>query len=194
MRKSRFVAGAAAGACMVVAGMMIGLPELLGSSGSRPSNSSDTPTIHNQRVSLLSRAATVRDRLPRPVRVWPFARHHYGQGHGSRLAYANRTDRVFVVPARRGELCLVRVSYNANAGTCDARARLKVSSIYLASRLSGGKTFVVGIASDGWQTVGYGAQRAPIRTNVYAIEGSSSRDVLTLRAEGAASRSIRLGP
>jgi hypothetical protein len=183
-RYPRLVASVAGAAC-VMAGMLIGLPAIFAS------QDKVSPALHSDHVSLLARPPSSRDKLPSDVRTWPFARHHYGQGPGSRLAYRNRTDRLYVVPAPRGELCLIRVSVYGNAGTCNLRSRLRTSTILMTFQGSGSSNFIVGVAADGWRSISYGADRAPVRSNVYAIAGRIGPTAIVLRGTNA-SRTVRL--
>jgi hypothetical protein len=174
---------------------LIGLPALFAEGPSAGAPSAGAPIT--ERVSLLARPAQPQDRLPRLVRTWPFALHHYGDGHGARLAYQQGGERLYVIPARHDQLCLVRLSTGEipAAGTCNPRSMVRGGAIYAAFPSPSGESRVVGVVSDGWQSVTFGNNRAPVRANVFAIGGRSTDTHLTLVAPGGATRSVAItGP
>jgi hypothetical protein len=154
-----------------------------------PSRSTPTlgaaPPIGNGQVSVLSRAATSADQLPRQVLDTPFA-SHYADPAATRLAATHGSEDIFVTPGTGGTLCLIEwdVADQTSASSCADQQLLNTGSIFLSSPNPDGTTSVVGVLADGYTSVQAPNVAVNVRNNVFALDQMQGTKLTLVRQNG----------
>ena len=122
---------------------------------------------------------------------------------GARLKLTLRNPRAVVFTLAFPLLLIVLFSGlngNAEVSAMGAAGKVRFAQFYtpsiaMFSLIAACYTsLVVGVVSDGWQSVGYGNDVAAIRSNVFVARGHVRDTILKLQAPDGSSRRVNLGP
>ena len=158
--------------------------------------SSGPAPISNGRVSLLERPRTATDDLPADVAGLPVA-SRLSSAAAARLATVDGSLRVYVAPAREGDVCLIVADAEERSTlvNCAPKSLLRTTSIYIARPASEeGATDVIGVVGDGVvATTAHSARGATVASNVFVMRGLRGRE-LTLDGAAGAEGLLDIGP
>jgi hypothetical protein len=137
-------------------------------------------------LSILDRARTVADRLPRRLLARPFGRRVLDRPASARLARVIGRRRIFVLAHSRGMVCLAIVGTGRDtAVACVARSVLVNGTAFLAEPRGDDTTRVIGVVPDRrrWVAIPTGPH-LPVVGNVFVLQRVPARTIILGSAKG----------
>ena len=130
-------------------------------------------------VSTLSHPRRPLDALPARLETEAFA-PMVSDIQGARLARTVGSDRIYLIPGKRGTICLVIAdSAGRSRGSCGDRKLLLSKSIFVAEPQADETVNVIGLVSDGHTAAESEGVSDDVTNNVFVLKGTRER-VVTL--------------